>query len=181
MWNETGDTLEFSIAPAYYQTNWFKVACGAGFLVLLWFGYQLRMRQVQRESRKLRDVIETIPAYVWSALPDGSVDFINRRWLEFSGFSLDQALGWGWADAMHPEDRGRLDEAWRAALASGDAMEAEARMRSADGEYRWLLFRSVPLRDRSGKIVKWYGKSMDIEDEQAGAANSRQNWRISTG
>ena len=162
-WNETGDTVEFSIAPAYYQTNWFRALCAAVFMALLGAAYRFRMWQVQRESRQLRDVIETIPAYVWSALPDGSVDFINRRWLEFTGFSPDQALGWGWADAVHPEDRARLDDAWRAAVASGDAMEAEARMRGADGQYRWLLFRSVALRDRSGKIVKWYGKSMDIE------------------
>ena len=166
VWNETGDTLEFSIAPAYYQTNWFRALLAATVLALMWAAYQLRIRQVQMESRRLRDVIETIPAYVWSALPDGSVDFINRRWLEFSGFSLDQALGWGWADALHPEDRARLTEAWRAGIASGDAVEAEARMRSAGGQYRWLLFRIVPLRDRSGKIVKWYGKSMDIEDRK---------------
>jgi PAS domain S-box-containing protein len=166
VWNETGDTLEFSIAPAYYQTNWFRALLAATVLVLMWAAYQLRMRQVQRESRRLRDVIETIPAYVWSALPDGFVDFINRRWLEFSGFSMDQALGWGWADAVHPEDRAQLVDAWRAAIASGEPMEAEARMRSADGEYRWLLFLSVPQRDQSGKIVKWYGKSMDIEDRK---------------
>jgi PAS domain S-box-containing protein len=166
VWNETGDTLEFSIAPAYYQTTWFRALLAATVLALMWAAYQLRIRQVQMESRRLRDVIETIPAYVWSALPDGSVDFINRRWLEFSGFSLDQALGWGWADALHPEDRTRLTEAWRAGIASGDAVEAEGRMRSANGEYRWLLFRIVPLRDRSGKIVKWYGKSMDIEDRK---------------
>ena len=169
VWNEAGDTVEFSIAAGLLPDQLVQGAlCVAGFLVLLWGGYQLRMRQVQRESRRLRDVIETIPAYVWSALPDGSVDFINRRWLEFTGFSSDQALGWGWADAVHPEDRARLDEAWRVAVASGDAMEGEARMRSADGQYRWLLFRSVPLRDRSGKIVKWYGKSTDIEDRKRG-------------
>jgi PAS domain S-box-containing protein len=166
VWNETGDTLEFSIAPAYYQTNWFRALLAATVLVLMWAAYQFRMLQVQRESRRLRDVIETIPAYVWSALPDGFVDFINRRWLEFSGFTLDQSMGWGWADALHPEDRGPLTEAWRAAIASGKPMEAEARMRSADGEYRWLLFLSVPQRDQSGKIVKWYGKSMDIEDRK---------------
>jgi PAS domain S-box-containing protein len=103
---------------------------------------------------------------VWSALPDGAVDFVNRRWLEFTGFSLDRALGWGWADALHPDDRAHLAELWRAAIVSGDAMEAEARMRSADGEYRWLLVRAVPLRDRSGKIIKWYGKSTDIEERR---------------
>ena len=133
VWNEAGDTLEFSIAPAYYQTNWFKAACVAGFLVLLWFGYQLRMRQVQRESRKLRDVIETIPAYVWSALPDGSVDFINRRWLEFSGFSQDQALGWGWVDALHPEDRVRLDRR----MARGCRVGGRDGRRSSHAQRRW--------------------------------------------
>ena len=164
VWNESGATLEFSIAPAYYQTNWFRALGAALALAFIGAAYQFRIWQVQRESRRLRDVIETIPAYVWSALPDGFVDFVNRRWLEFSGFSLDQAKGWGWADALHPEDRGRLVDAWRSAIASGKPMEEDARMRGANGEYRWLLFRSVPQRDGSGKIVKWYGKSMDITE-----------------
>ena len=162
-WNEDGTSLHIVILTPWWSSSWFRVVIAAFCIALLGTAYRFRMWQVQRESKQLRDVIETIPAYVWSALPDGSVDFINRRWLEFSGFSLDQALGWGWADAVHPEDRGRLDDAWRAAVASGNAMEAEARMRSADGQYRWLLIRGVPLRDRSGKIIKWYGKSTDIE------------------
>jgi PAS domain S-box-containing protein len=174
VWNETGDSLEFSIAPAYYQTNWFRALVAATVLAMMWAAYQFRIWQVQRESRRLRDVIETIPAYVWSALPDGFVDFINRRWLEFSGFSLTQALGWGWADAVHPEDRSRLVEAWRGAIAAGKPMEEEARMRGADGQYRWLLFRSVPQRDPSGKIVKWYGKSMDIDDRKRAEETLRE-------
>ena len=101
-WNETGAALEFTIAPAYYQTNWFRALLAATVLAMMWAAYQFRISQVQRESRRLRDVIETIPAYVWSALPDGFIDFINRRWLEFSGFSLNQALGWGWADCGSP-------------------------------------------------------------------------------
>jgi PAS domain S-box-containing protein len=166
IWNENGDAVEFSIAPAYYQTIWFRALFSAVVIALLGAAYRFRLWQVERESRRLRDVIETIPAHVWSALPDGSVDFVNRRWLEFTGFSLDRALGWNWVDALHPEDRARFVEGWRAAIRSGDAMEAEARMRSADGQYRWLLFRTVPLRDPSGRIVKWYGKSTDIEDRK---------------
>jgi PAS domain S-box-containing protein len=166
VWNEEGDNLEFSIAPAFYQTNWFLAACAAGFLLLIWAGYWWRLRQVRRESRKLREVVETIPAYVWSAEPDGSVDFVNRRWLEFSGLSPDQARGWGWADALHPEDRGGLIESWRTAVASGNPMDSEARMRDAGGQYRWLAFRAVPLRNGSGRIVKWYGKTTDIENEK---------------
>src|SRR5262249_53669080 len=139
VWNEQGVALHLQILPPWWRTWWFRTVCAGGFLALVWTAYQFRIRQVQRESTRLRDVIETIPAYVWSAQPDGFIDFINRRWLEFSGFSLNQALGWGWADAVHPEDRACLIEAWRAAVASGKAMEAEARMRSADGQYRWLL------------------------------------------
>jgi PAS domain S-box-containing protein len=174
IWSNTAAQLGLYIAPAYNQTTWFRALLAAAVLALMGLGYQLRIWRVQRESRRLRDVIETIPAYVWSALPDGSVDFINRRWLEFSGFSLDQAKGWGWADALHPEDRARIVEAFRGAIAAGKDLEAEARMRGADGRYRWLLFRSVPQRDPSGKIVKWYGKSMDITElKRAGEERER--------
>jgi PAS domain S-box-containing protein len=99
-------------------------------------------------------------------LPDGAIDFVNRRWLNFTGFVPDRALGWGWSDAVHPDDRDRLVNVWRGAIASGDPVEAEARMRGADGQYRWLLIQAVALRDRSGKIVKWYGKSTDIDDRK---------------
>ena len=174
VWNEAGDVLNFSITPAYYQTNWFRALLAATVLALMGAAYQFRLWQLQRESRRLRDVIETIPAYVWSALPDGFVDFVNRRWLEFSGFSLDQAKGWGWAGAVHPEDRSRLLEAFRTAIASGKPLEEEGRMRRADGQYRWLLFRSVPQRDGSGKIVKWYGKSMDIDDRKRAEETLRE-------
>ena len=166
VWNTAGDSLEFSIAPAFYQTNGFRILCVAIFLALLWVAYQFRTRQLQRNLKRLRAVIETIPAMAWSALPDGSLDFINQRWLEFSGFSPDQGLGWGWEGAVHPEDRDHFLEAWRAAIASGKAMEAEARVRRADGQYRWLLIRNVPLHDKTGKIVKWYGTSTDIDDRQ---------------
>ena len=110
--------------------------------------------------------IDTIPAFVWSALPDGSVDYINRRWLEFSGLSLEQGLGYGWEIAVHAEDRTHFLEAWTAAVASGKALEFEARVRRADGQYRWLLIRNVPLLDETGNIVKWYGTSADIEDRK---------------
>ena len=103
---------------------------------------------------------------MWSALPDGSVDFINRRWLEFSGVSSGKELGRGWEAAVHPDDVGRFVDEWRAAVASGKAMESEARVRRADGQYRWLLIRNVPLRDEGGKIVKWYGTSTDIDDRR---------------
>jgi PAS domain S-box-containing protein len=175
VWNEQGVALHLEILPPWWGTWWFRGVCAVVSLAMLWAAWQLRIRQLLRESKQLRDVIETIPAYVWSALPDGSVDFINRRWLEFSGFSPELALGWGWVEAVHPEDRGHFVEAWRTAFTSGQAMEAEARVRRADGQYRWLLIYNVPLRDATGKIVKWYGKSTDIDDRKHAEQSLRRS------
>ncbi|MBV8091741.1 MAG: PAS domain-containing protein, partial [Acetobacteraceae bacterium] len=164
VWNSAAATIQLSVLPAFYQTRWFEAACVAGLLALMWAMYRFRIRQIQRERGKLLDAIDTIPAFVWSAEPDGSVDFINERLLEFSGFSAREVLGSGWEKAIHPEDRNRFVDAWRAALKSGRPMEAEARLHRSDGQYRWLWFRNVAARDRQGKIVKWYGTGTDIED-----------------
>ena len=181
MWNETGDTLEFSIAPAYYQTNWFRALLAATVLALMWAAYQFRIWQVQRESRRLRDVIETIPAYVWSALPDGFVDFINRRWLEFSGFSLDHAVGWGWADAVHPEDRDRLLEAWRGRSRRGGPGRRKLGCAAPTGSIAGCCSAACRSAIESGKIVKWYGKSMDIDDRKRAEANAARDGNAASG
>ena len=120
-----------------------------------------RVRQADRERQFLTD---TIPALVWSTLPDGSSDFNNQRWLEYTGLSADQAAGWGYVDVIHPEDYERRTPQWKAAFAAGEPMEDEARLRRADGQYRWFLHRAVPLRDEAGKILKWVGTSTDIDD-----------------
>jgi formate hydrogenlyase transcriptional activator len=125
-----------------------------------------------RESEdELRTIIETIPAFVVSALPDGSVDFLSQSLLEYTGFSREQLMGWGWTDFVHPEDADRAVNKWRVALASGEPFEVEVRRRRADGTYRWYLVRQVPLRDDKRSVVKWYGTLHDIEDRvQAEAA-----------
>ena len=120
----------------------------------------------RRSEKELRDVIETVPAMLWSTLPDGSLDFINYRWQEFTGLAAEDALGWNWETAVHPEDHGRFVADWRAALAAGQPIESEVRVRAANGEYRWLLIRNVPLRDELGKIVKWFGTSFDIHERK---------------
>jgi len=125
---------------------------------------RLRAEEAVRQGeRQLRDVIETMPAIVWSTLPDGSVEFINRRWQEFTGLGGEDALGWNWEALVHPDDRARFVGDWRAALTAGQPTESEVRVRAANGEYRWLLVRNVPLRDEQGNIVKWYGTATDIE------------------
>ncbi len=122
-----------------------------------------RVRQTEQE---LRLVIDTIPAIVWRKLPDGSADFINQRFREYCGLSADAGLGWGWLDGIHPDERERFEEEWRAACAAGAPFDKEARLRRADGEYRRVLLRALPRRDEDGNIVKWYGTTTDIEDHK---------------
>src|ERR1700730_13772650 len=121
---------------------------------------------LQRGEDRLRLVIDTIPADVWSARPDGSIDFINRRWLETTGLAMEDALGWDWARVVHPDDLARYVDEWRAALAAGESMESEVRLQRGDGNYRWWLTRNVPLRDEVGTIIKWYGTAIDIEERK---------------
>ena len=130
---------------------------------------------LQSSEDRLRLVIDTIPAYAWSARPDGSVDFINQRFLEFTGRSMQDILGRGWESLLHPEDLASYVGQWQAAVATGEPMESEARVRRADGDFRWLLIRNVPLRDELGGIVKWYGTSVDIEERHRAEDALRQS------
>jgi PAS domain S-box-containing protein len=126
-----------------------------------------RAEEVARRSEKeLRDVVNAVPAFVWSTLPDGAVDFVNERWLEYTGLSPQDALGWNWEAAVHPDDRSRAVAEWRAALKNGRSTDGEMRVRRADGEFRWWFFRNVPLHDETGNIAKWYGTGIDIEDRK---------------
>jgi len=177
VWNEAGATLDFAIAPAYWQTNWFRALCVAAFLALVYGAYRFRIRQLRRQEKKLRDVVETIPTFAWTALPGGAVDFVNHHWVEYTGLSTEKTMGSGWEAAVHPADLPRYVQRRGASVASGEPFEHEVRFRrAADGEYRWFLSRGVPLRDSGGKIVKWYGISTDIEDRKR-AENERERLR----
>ena len=132
---------------------------------------------LRRSERELRCVINTVPAYVWSASPDGAVDFVNERLLEFVGLSADDVLGWKWESLVHSDDRDTFVRDWRAALKDGQAIESEVRMRGANGQHRWLLVRNVPLRDEAGNVVKWYGSGIEIEDLKR-AEEERERLRL---
>src|SRR5207302_7305089 len=116
-----------------------------------------------------------VPALIHTGLPDGQLDFFNQRWLDFVGLSLDDLSGWKWTAVIHPADVAAMVERWRAALATGEPYEHEARVRRADGEYRWMVHREVPLRDERGNIVKWYASSIDIEDRKRAEDALRQS------
>ena len=119
----------------------------------------------KQAARELRLAINTIPALVWSALPDGSLDFINRRWQEI-GLSLDDLQGSEWINVLHPDERGEVADMWRIAVETGTPYENIERVRRADGDHRWFLSRAQPLRDELGNIVKWYGTDTDIEEQK---------------
>jgi formate hydrogenlyase transcriptional activator len=119
---------------------------------------------VNPSQSQLRVMIDTIPTLAWCAFPDGTVEFLNKRWLDYAGISQEQAYGSGWQRPVHPDDLDRLLETWRAILESGKSGEVEARLRRFDGEYRWFLFRAEPTRDEQGNIVRWYGTNTDIEE-----------------
>jgi PAS domain S-box-containing protein len=124
------------------------------------------LAEIKKSEDRLRVIIDTIPTLAWSTLADGSAEFLNQRWLDYTGLSAEEARNWGWSIAVHPEDSAKLVETWRTILASGRPGESEARMRRFDGEYRWFLFRAVPLSDELGNIVRWYGTNTDIEDRK---------------
>jgi formate hydrogenlyase transcriptional activator len=116
------------------------------------------------QSLDIRLLVDRIPAFTWSAHPDGSVEFVNQRWREYAGLSAEESRGWGWRVAIHSEDLPLLMEKWRGLLISGEPGDIEARMRRHDGVFRWFLIRFEPFRDETGKIAMWYGVSTDIED-----------------
>src|SRR6202035_57638 len=118
--------------------------------------------KIRCNERELRTIIEIMPAYMGTSLPDGTVDFLSESWLAYSGQTREEAMGWGWAGVIHPDDADRVLANWQAGLASGKPVEQEFRCRRADGTYHWFLNRSLPLRGDEGKIVKWYGILFDV-------------------
>jgi PAS domain S-box-containing protein len=127
---------------------------------------QRQNERLQRSERELREVIESIPSMAWSAGADGAAEFFNGRWLAYAGLTADQAQGWGWTVAIHPDDLSVLVDYWQTVMASGQSGEIEARLRRFDGVYRWFLFRATPSLDDNGTVVKWYGTNTDIEERK---------------
>src|ERR1700674_1864313 len=125
---------------------------------------------LRRGEDYLRLTIDTIPVLAWCSRPDGSNEFLNQRWLDYTGLTIEEARGRGWQVAIHPDDLSQLLDVWQGLLASGKPGELAARLRRADGVYRWFLFRVEPLRDAQGTIVKWYGTNTDIDDRKRAEA-----------
>ena len=131
--------------------------------------------RASERGRKFELIIDTIPTLYWSSRTDGSAEFFNRHYLDYVGLSAEQASDWGWTVAVHPDDLKGLAATWQRIVASQEAGEAQARLRRHDGRYRWFLVRASPLRDESGKIVKWYGIKTDIDDRKRAEEQLRRS------
>jgi PAS domain S-box-containing protein len=167
VWNEVGARLDFNIAPAWYQTIWFRGLYVLAFFTLLWAGYQMRIHQLQEQEKKFREAIETMPALAFVADPKGNCTFMNQGWPEYTGLNSEQASGSGWKKVIHPDDLEHVNERCRASETTGESLDYEARLRrGSDGVYRRFLIRAMPVRDKRGKIVKWCGAATDIEDRK---------------
>jgi PAS domain S-box-containing protein len=128
---------------------------------------ELRILELRlADERRYRALAEAVPHIVWTATPDGVVDYFNQRWFEYTGTTQREARG-SWDRVVHPDDLAESQRAWRAALVSGDTVESEARLRSGrDGKYRWHLCRAVPERSPTGQILSWLGTFTDIEEQK---------------
>jgi PAS domain S-box-containing protein len=190
VWNKERAFLVCSLAPAYYQTDWFRVLCVAAFLASLWALYRLRVRSIEgrryRERKQteeklrqsedeLRQLIDVIPQQVFVFGEDWSPLFANRRELEYTGLTPEEAQS---KDAVarifHPEDLKKLEVLRERMRTDGASFEMEARIRGKDGEYRWFLIRDNPLRDDQGRIIRWYGTRTDIEERKQTEEKLRQ-------
>src|SRR6202047_5660999 len=118
------------------------------------------------EAARLQTVIDTVPSFLWTSLPDGSKEYLNKRWYEYTGLTLEQGKGWGWKVVVHPDDLDQLVREWRALLDAPKPGELETRIRRYDGEYRWFLIRVIPQFDVEGNVVRWVGSNTDIEDRK---------------
>ena len=117
----------------------------------------------------IRLIIDTIPVMAWSLRPDGVVDFLNQRWTDYTGLSLRQFVA-NPTGPIHPDDSPRALERWQVQMVRDEAYDDEMRLRRADGTYRQFLIRTAPFHDESGKVVKWFGVSTDIEDRRTAEA-----------
>ena len=150
--------------------------------VIRWYAILSDIEDKKRAESALRQkehslslIINTMPVLAWSARPDGTADFFNDHYIEYTGLAREQAADWGWIGAIHPDDLTALSNHWQEIIPTGTAGEIEVRMRRSDGLYRWFLIRANPLRDDSGRILKWYGTNTDIDDQKRAEEQSRRS------
>jgi PAS domain S-box-containing protein len=136
-------------------------------------------KRAEEESRanelRLREMTETIPEMLWSATPEGAIDYCNTRFLKYTGFSAEEVMGYGWQRTIHPDDSSRAGQVWMASVRTGTLYQIEVRtFHAADRTYRWCLVSALPLLDQQGRILKWHGTIVDIHDHKLAEEALRQ-------
>jgi PAS domain S-box-containing protein len=129
-------------------------------------GAEVSLSKLQASEERYRVLAENVPQLVWITRTDGFVEYCNQRWLDYTGLTLDETLGWDWQQAIHPDDLPTTLEKWTTSLSTGNRMEVQYRLKQADGIYRWHITRAVPLHDQNGKIINWFGSCTDIHDQK---------------
>ena len=135
---------------------------------------EIRQRAWELSEEQFRVFAEAVPVIVWSATPDGYVDWYNKRWYEYTGQDPKEALGWGWQAVPHVDDLPKIMESWPHSLATGTRFDMELRLRGRDGLYRWFLTRAEAHRDEAGKIVRWYGSYVDVDAQKHALEGSKR-------
>jgi PAS domain S-box-containing protein len=139
------------------------------------------LAELRRESEeRYRFLAEAQPDQIWTALPNGELDYVNQRALDYFATTFLELVEKGWTAVVHPEDLGRMLDRWQIALATGEPYENELRLqRAADGAFRWHLTHAIPMTDRSGAVVKWFGSNIDIHDQKR--AEEAQRFLVEAG
>jgi PAS domain S-box-containing protein len=125
-------------------------------------------------ERQVRELVESLPQLVWTCAPEGPCDYLSPQWIRYTGRPAEGQLGLGWLEQVHPDDRERVAKLWGETALAGRSFDVEFRIRRHDGEYRWFKTRAEPLRDRRGRIVKWFGTNTDIEDQRRAERRLRE-------
>ncbi|MCC9168778.1 PAS domain-containing sensor histidine kinase [Pontibacter harenae] len=177
----TGENLDFEVRFKDMEANtyrWFLLRAepmrNSEGQIIKWFGtatdlhdQKMLREQLQESEKQFRFLAESIPQMVWTTDEQGNHDYFNRRWVEYTGMSLEKSKGINWVEILHPDDQERTKERWRYSLQTGDYYEIEYRFKNGrDGSYRWFLGQAIPMRDDNGNIVKWFGTCTDIEDHK---------------
>ncbi|MBV8817061.1 MAG: PAS domain S-box protein, partial [Acidobacteriaceae bacterium] len=164
-----GKTVEFSTLFDPWN-RWFNIKVypsGTGLTIYFReITSQKQMEVALLDTQERFEMINNfIPVMAFTTRPNGHLDYVNRRWTEYTGASAEALQGWGWTDLIHPDDRDRTIARWKHSLHTGETFEIECRLlRSSDQTYRWFLAQAVPVRDRNGKTARWFGTCTDIED-----------------
>jgi PAS domain S-box-containing protein len=161
-------------AIKYVRSTGHRVRNISGDLVE-YIGTSIDVTELKRAEDRTRLIIDTVPAQLWTETREGVVDFVNRRWIDYTGMTLAQAVGAGWNRMVHPDDLERVLGKWRTLILEGKPREIEARLRRSDGTYRWFLCRCYPLVDGSGQILGWYGSDTDIHDRKEAEEKLRKS------